>query len=254
MYGIDEASVLKEYFDESDDGIAIERLAFDRLGSHCNILQRLGEANNRSLILERGQPLSKAYGFTNTTELAVDQKLRWIREAAEGLRHIHKKGIIHADFGCSNMILIDDRVKIIDFGGCSIDGSEALAGYNWYNRRGSTCPNLETDIFAYGCAVFEILTGKPPYHEFEGYAERERTVQRLYAQGQFPAVEQMPLCDLILGCWHGTFSSMDDVKQFLDAACIRHQGVSIAKSSIAYLVNKTLSCFRLNGLKGRQAM
>ena len=257
VYGIDDASVLKEYFDESDEGITIERHAFDRLGSHCNIVQRLGEPNHRSIILERGQPLSTAYGFTNTTtkKLQLDQKLRWIREAAEGLRHIHKKGIVHADFGCLNMILIEDRLKIIDFGGCSIDGSEALAGYNWYNRRALTCPNLETDIFAYGCAVFEILTGKPPYHEFEECAERETTVQRLYAQGRFPAVEQqMPLRDLILGCWHGTFRSMDDVQQFLDAACLEHTGIGGAKSRTAHLVNKMLSCFRLRQTRGKQAM
>lgn len=58
---------------------------------------------------------------------------------------MHRNGIVHTDFSCSNMVLVEDCVKIIDFGGCSMDGGEALAGYNWYNR---SCPNVETDIFA----------------------------------------------------------------------------------------------------------
>lgn len=62
VYGIDEATVLKEYFDETDQGIAIERRAFSRLGLHRNIVQCLGEPNNKSIILERGQPLSNVTG------------------------------------------------------------------------------------------------------------------------------------------------------------------------------------------------
>ncbi|EFY90983.1 hypothetical protein MAC_02869 [Metarhizium acridum CQMa 102] len=218
VYGIDEATVLKEYFDESDEGIAIERRVFGRLGLHRNIVQCLGEPNNKSMILERGQPLSNLTGHTETTKAQLEQKLRWIRDAAEGLRYMHQSGIIHADFGCTNMVLVKDRVKIIDFGGCSIDGSEALAGYNWSNSRGSTCPSFETDIFAFGCAVFEILTGKPPYYEFKDCQERHEIVRRLYAEQRFPAVEQLPLRELILGCWHGTLSSMEEVARCLDAA------------------------------------
>ncbi|KAH0593355.1 hypothetical protein MHUMG1_08811 [Metarhizium humberi] len=240
VYGIDEATVLNEYFDETDQGIAIERRAFSRLGLHRNIVQCLGEPNNKSIILERGQPLSNVTG----TKAQLEQKLQWIRAAAEGLRHIHQSGIVHADFGCTNMILVEDRVKVIDFGGCSIDGSEALAGYNWYNRRGSMCPSLETDIFAFGCAVFEILTGKPPYHELKDCLERDETVRRLYAEQRFPAVDQLPLRELMLGCWHGTLGSMDEVARCLDAACTVHQEIDSTASIITHLISKMRSCFR----------
>ncbi|KAF5121152.1 Calmodulin-binding receptor-like cytoplasmic kinase 3 [Metarhizium anisopliae] len=243
VYGIDEATVLKEYYDETDECIAIERRVFDRLGLHRNIVQCLGEHNSRSIILERGQPLSNVTGHTGT-KAQLEQKLQWIRDAAEGLRHMHRSGIIHADFGCKNMVLVDDRVKVVDFGGCSIDGSEALAGYNWYNRRGSMSPSLETDIFAFGCAVFEILTGKLPYHEFQDCPERDKIVQQLYAELRFPAVEQLPLRELMLGCWHGTLGSMDQVARCLDAACTVHKEIDSTASIVTHLVSKMRNCFR----------
>ncbi|KAG6038369.1 hypothetical protein E4U41_004252 [Claviceps citrina] len=220
VYGMDATTVLKEYFDPTDDEITIERSALSRLSPHCNIVQCLGETPARSLILERGRPL-----LTNLNEANLDQKLRWIADAAEGLRHMHHNGIVHADFGCSNMVLIKDSVKIIDFGGCSIDGNEALAGYNWYNCQATTRPDLTSDIFAFGCAAFEILTGKPPYHEFETRPDRHVFVRNLYAQGRFPELKQMPLRETILGCWHGTFSCMDEIVPLLDMARFSHEEI-----------------------------
>ncbi|OAA36489.1 Protein kinase-like domain protein [Metarhizium rileyi] len=239
VYGIDESTVLKEYFDETDEGIMIECNALGRLGSHSNIVQCLGKPNKRSIILERGEPLIR-----NTTEADIDQKLRWIGDAAIGLQYMHHKGIIHADFGCSNMILIENRVKIIDFGGCSIDGDEALAGYNWYNCRVKTSPNLETDIFAFGCAVFEILSGKPPYHELEACPDRDNMVQNLYAAGRFPEINDLPLREIMLGCWHGTFRSMEEVVRILDEACPLPKESGNRTSLITRMINQLRTYFR----------
>lgn len=206
VYGIDESTVLKEYFDETDEGITIECEAFRRLGSHSSIVQCLGSPEKGCLILERGQPL-----LTKLGEADLNQKLEWIEDAAYGLQHLHRNGIIHSDFGCPNMVLINSRVKIIDFGGCSIDGGDAFAGYNWYSCKDTSPPTFETDIFAFGCALFEILTGKPPYHEYETDPDRGNIVRNLYTEGRFPEVNQLPLREILLGCWHGTLCSMDDV-------------------------------------------
>ncbi|KAG5922982.1 hypothetical protein E4U61_004565 [Claviceps capensis] len=222
VYGIDEATVLKRYYDEFDESIAVERLAYDRLGTHYNIVKRLGEPDEKSFLLERGEPLSlliRARGARCAKpeeSVDVDQRLIWIRDAAEGLRHIHSKGLVHADVACTNMVSVQGRVKIIDFGGCSIDGSEAITGYNWYNKRSLVSPNIESDIFAFGCAVYEILTGKPPHHRLEDVAERGELVRRLYAEKQFPEVDGLPLRELMLACWHGSLGSMDEVIRYLE--------------------------------------
>lgn len=221
VYGIDESTVLKEYTDGADEGFTIECKALLRLGLHSSIVQCLGSPKTGSLILERGQPL-----LTNISEADLDDKLQWIEDAAQGLQHLHRNGIVHADFGCPNMILINRRLKIIDFGGCSIDGGEAFAGYNWYSCKGRTSPNWETDVFAFGCSMFEILTGKPPYHEYESKPDRGDIVRNLYTERRFPEVNQLPLQEIILGCWHGTFHSMDDVIRRLDATRLLQHGTN----------------------------
>jgi serine/threonine protein kinase len=40
--------------------------------------------------------------------------------------------------------------------------------------RSTTTVSKQTDIFANGCAIYEIMTGRPPYHELETYDDRAR--------------------------------------------------------------------------------
>lgn len=257
VYGIDEATVLKRYYDEFDESIAVERLAYDRLGTHCNIVRRLGEPDEKSFLLERGEPLSLLIRARGTRcakpaeSVDVDQRLIWIRDAAEGLRHIHSKGLVHADVACTNMVSVQGRVKIIDFGGCSIDGSEAITGYNWYNKRSLVSPNVESDIFAFGCAVYEILTGKPPHHRLEDVAERGELVRRLYAEKQFPEVEGLPLRELMLACWHGSLGSMDEVIRYLEEPLVVHEPPHRTESIMSRLMDRSRGCFSLIGFRSR---
>lgn len=132
------------------------------------------------------------------------------------LHYMHQQGIVHADVGCENMVIVGDRLKLIDFEGSSIDGMEAAAGYKWYNRRDSIV-NLQSDIFAYGAVVYQILTGKPPFYEFAAFDDRSSPVQRLYSERRFPEVQGLPLSDVMLGCWSGSFDSMAEIIVALDS-------------------------------------
>lgn len=57
--------------------------------------------------------------------------MAWIRDAAKGLQYVHQRGIVHAAVGCENMVLVKDRLKMIDFEGCGIDGQEPTSAYKW---------------------------------------------------------------------------------------------------------------------------
>ncbi|KAF2790770.1 hypothetical protein K505DRAFT_221313, partial [Melanomma pulvis-pyrius CBS 109.77] len=135
--------------------------------------------------------------------------------AAGGLQYIHQKGIVHADVGVNNMIIVNDYLKIIDFVGCSINGKPADSCYQWFCYRPSPTVSIQTDIFAYGCAIYEIITGHPPYHEFKGY--HDRYVEQLYTANQFPDVSRLPFGELMLHCWNGRFQTMAEVIQELEA-------------------------------------
>ena len=133
---------MKQYFAGEERAAERERRAYTRLGSHPNVASYLGCLKDGSIILERGQPLREQYPRSNADKISLHRKVRWLRQAAEGLRYAHEKGIVQADVGCHNMILKRasslDCLKLMDFGGASIDGGERGSCYQWYNYRRST--------------------------------------------------------------------------------------------------------------------
>ncbi|KAF2754781.1 kinase-like protein [Pseudovirgaria hyperparasitica] len=217
VYGIDSERVLKEFHDS--EGSGTERRVYQRLGSHPNIAKLLDTWADGSIILERGTPLRKICRASSSNKIPVLTKVRWLRHAAEGYRYLHACNIIHSDVGCNNLILMEgDLVKLIDFEGCSIDGGVAGSCYEWF----SYCPSTprvsqRTDIFAFGCAVYEVIMGQPPYHELEASDQRYLQVEEYYRNRQFPDVTNVPLGPLIQSCWSGDVKSMDEIIQQLEA-------------------------------------
>lgn len=128
-----------------------------------------------------------------------------------------QKWIVHADVGCHNMVLVNGCLMVIDFEGFSIDGEETTSGYEWFNyRRSAPEISQRTDIFAYGCAVYEIMTGNPPRRELATLPDRRRLAEQRYADYQFPEVTNLPLGELMKGYWHGNFNSMSEVLEALE--------------------------------------
>ncbi|RGB33711.1 kinase-like domain-containing protein [Rhizophagus diaphanus] len=104
-----------------------------------------------------------------------NEKLNILRAIAQGLDNIHKKGLIHRDFHCGN-ILKDDTVTLItDLGLCrpanvksSQNECKELYGVLPYvapevlRGKGYT---QESDIYSFGIIAYEVCTGLPPYHD-----------------------------------------------------------------------------------------
>ena len=113
--------------------------------------------------------------------ISIPMKAGWLRDAAEGYQHFHARDVIHGDVGSDNLILVwEDHVKLIGFEGCSVDRGPAGACYEWF----SYCPSIprvsrRIDIFAFGCTVYEVLTGRPPCFEFETSDDPSRHIEEL---------------------------------------------------------------------------
>ncbi len=100
------------------------------------------------------------------------------RQAALGLEHSHRQGLVHRDIKPSNVMLANDgTVKILDMGLARFQDSLAPGGglTSWgqvvgtpdyvapEQARGEVPIDIRTDIYGLGCTLYYLLAGVPPF-------------------------------------------------------------------------------------------
>jgi tRNA A-37 threonylcarbamoyl transferase component Bud32 len=96
------------------------------------------------------------------------------RGLCEGLAYAHRAGIVHRDLKPSNVLLADGAVaKIADFGmarATSLAGAmhDAFTVLGTPDYMAPECldplaVDARADLYALGCILYEMLTGRPPY-------------------------------------------------------------------------------------------
>ncbi|KIW36526.1 uncharacterized protein PV06_11237 [Exophiala oligosperma] len=214
--------VIKHYHaDDRKARLQREAEAYLLLGEHPNIGKYLGpyypnqysdpKDTPSGIVLERGIPLP----IVLRKGLDISMKFRIIRDLCDGLCHVHSSDILFADVGCHNAILVKGIAKWVDFEGCGIRGLEPTAFYKTsYCRSSMANVSKSTDIFAFGCMVYQIETGITPYHIETAGLDDDQTAA--YTEAKFSASEFPNTCGLtfqgvIDGCWSERFISMQQV-------------------------------------------
>ncbi|KXN81573.1 hypothetical protein AN958_04442 [Leucoagaricus sp. SymC.cos] len=106
-------------------------------------------------------------------------RLPLLSDVIYGLNYLHKAKIIHADLKAANVLVSDaGRAMLADFGISQVASSRlatttivSLGTPQWTAPELATGdgvgPTSESDIWSFGCVVYEALTGNVPFHWYK---------------------------------------------------------------------------------------
>ncbi|WP_439676776.1 tetratricopeptide repeat protein [Embleya sp. MST-111070] len=128
------------------------------------------------LVMERLQGHDLAHVLRGEP-LALERIVDWMSQVCDGLQAAHKIKLIHRDLKPANLFLtVEGRIKILDFGlartyaaltataSSTIGTPQYMPPERWRGRLG----DHRGDLYSLGCVLYELLTGKPPFHYLQG--------------------------------------------------------------------------------------
>jgi eukaryotic-like serine/threonine-protein kinase len=172
--------------------------------------------------------------------------LRLTRQVAGSLEAAHAVGIVHRDLKPENLFIVRDpeapggeRPKILDFGLAKLDEEDpdrirtrpgAVLGTPMYMSPeqcdGASTVDHRADIYALGCVLFHLLTGRPPFDvpgigaAISAHLREPPPIPSSLAPHLPPAVD-----DLVLRCLEKSpgarYASMFELQQACDAILAR---------------------------------
>ncbi|MFF1823397.1 serine/threonine-protein kinase [Kribbella sp. NPDC058245] len=113
-----------------------------------------------------------------------------VRQAAAGLAAAHREGVVHRDIKPDNLLLADnDLVKIADFGiarfltdaTTTMTSSGQIVGTSHFLSPEAALGRPvgpPSDIYALGCVLYQLVTGRPPFTADEPAAVMYQHVER----------------------------------------------------------------------------
>jgi len=129
--------------------------------------------------------------------LPLEQALSIARQILSALDHAHQKGIIHRDVKPSNILLdTEERAYLADFGIALMMGEDrktktgtAIGTPHYMSPEQIMRPKTmdhRSDVYSFGCVLFEMLTGKPPYNADDQEGDTDFVVKNAHITTPVP--------------------------------------------------------------------
>ncbi|MBK3581953.1 protein kinase, partial [Streptomyces sp. MBT65] len=131
-----------------------------------------------------GRNLSQLLEDNEQRPLPVGDVVEIAEQVASALAYCHQQGIVHRDLKPANIMrLTDGTVKICDFGiarlGADIGFTSRLTGtgiamgtphYMSPEQISGTEVDQRSDLYSFGCVLYELATGAPPFDLGDAWA------------------------------------------------------------------------------------
>ena len=174
--------------------------------NHPNIATLIGVEESHGVLalvmeLVEGESLAARLAAAERHQLATTDALSLARQIADALEAAHERGLVHRDLKPANvMIRPDGGVKLVDFGlaksfkddgggaaaeTLTLTGADGVVGTVAYmspEQARGTSVDRRTDVWGFGCVLYEMLTGRRP---FEGATKSDTIVSVLTREPDF---------------------------------------------------------------------
>ena len=158
--------------------------------NHPNIASIYGledSGNTHALVMELAEGPTLADRIASGP-IQMEETLRIARQICDALEYAHERGIVHRDLKPANVkVARDDTAKILDFGLAKAIAEEnpevhlansptlsrlatqagfilGTAAYMSPEQAKGKTVDRRADIWAFGCLLYEMLTGEAPFH------------------------------------------------------------------------------------------
>ncbi|KAF6204891.1 hypothetical protein GE061_019055 [Apolygus lucorum] len=155
------------------------------------------------VVLEKGDiDFSKLIkNISETKQISMPMITYYWTEMLNAVHEIHKRGIIHSDLKPANFLLVEGRLKLIDFGiASSLQGDdttsvlkEVPAGtYNYMSPEAISGRkiNRKSDVWSMGCILFNLLYGRTPFSHLNNRWQKLHAIADLNHKVSFPKLQQ----------------------------------------------------------------
>ncbi len=148
---------------------------------------------------EQGQPFFTMDYLPDAQDIMVasagkspEEKVGWLLQVLQALAYLHRRGILHRDLKPSNVLVMEGRVRILDFGLAApqemAKGRTGTPAYMAPETLQYGRASAASDLYAVGMLVYELLAGERPFTDVRGILTVIPDVTALMAAAPLQAV------------------------------------------------------------------
>ena len=133
----------------------------------------VGQANGRAYLeMEYVEGSTLADYLKAAGSMPVELALPLVAAIASGLQVAHRAGIVHRDLKPSNIMMVAGAPRIMDFGIAKLEDARTLTATGMFagtpaymapEQVEGTVATAQSDLYALGIILFELLTGDAPF-------------------------------------------------------------------------------------------